>query len=85
MGALRTCCGYYCSFTALVGIYFFIVLAVFEYRGNSFVVQILQNLEAEEEGGVPPEQPDRHAKGSAFLILAIIQVVLVVACYMCAA
>ena len=26
MGALKTCCGLYCSLTSLVGVYFFIVV-----------------------------------------------------------
>ena len=41
MGVLRTCCGLYCAFTALVGIYFFVILAIMEFRGNTFLVQIV--------------------------------------------
>ena len=85
MGALRTCCGYYCSFTAIVGIYFFVVLAVLEYSGSAFLNQILQNIEKEEGEEHVPEQPDMKAKGQAFLILAVIQVFLVIGCYMCGA
>jgi len=42
MGAFKTCCGIYCAFTALVGIYFFIVIAIMEFKGNAFIVQVLQ-------------------------------------------
>jgi len=41
MGMLKTCCGFYCAMTALVGIYFFTVIAIMEMRGNQYFVQIL--------------------------------------------
>ena len=41
MGLLQTFCGFYCAMTSLVGIYFFLVLAVMEFRGNAFLVQIV--------------------------------------------
>ena len=62
MGALKTCCGFYCAMTAMVGIYFFLVLAIMEYRGNSFLLQIVQNEE--------DENIDNNVKGRTFLILA---------------
>ena len=34
MGALKTCCGLYYSLTSIVGVYFFIVMAIMNLRGN---------------------------------------------------
>ena len=72
MGFMKTCCGFYCSMTALVGLYFFIILAVMEYRGNAYLVQIVQNIEDENE-----PQIDHKMKGTAFIICAAVQAVLV--------
>ena len=52
MGALKTCCGFYCAMTSLVGIYFFIIIAVMEFRGNAYLKQIVQNVVEEEDGVV---------------------------------
>lgn len=49
---LQTCCGFYCAMTSLVGIYFFIILAIMEWRGNSYLTQIIQNVEPEVVDGV---------------------------------
>lgn len=57
MGALRTCCGYYCASVALVGVYFFILMAIMEFRGNTYIIQILQRIPCEnfdEETGKCP-------------------------------
>lgn len=67
MGVLRTCCGLYCAFTALIGIYFFVILAIMEYRGNTFLVQIVQMKE-----GAESVQPSNNEMGTAFLITAAI-------------
>ena len=85
MGLLKTCCGFYCSMTALVGVYFFIVLAIMEYRGNFYLTQIVQNVEDEHVDGklVKSEQISSDMKGTAFLITAAVQAVLVVICYFC--
>ena len=53
--------------TALVGLYFFIILAVMEYRGNAYLVQIVQNIEDENE-----PQIDHKMKGTAFIICAAV-------------
>ena len=34
---LLTCCGYYCSFSSLIGVFFFVVLAIMEVRKNPFL------------------------------------------------
>jgi len=49
MGALKTCCGFYCAMTSLVGIYFFLIIAIMEFRGNAYLTQIVQNV-IETEG-----------------------------------
>lgn len=73
MGALRTCCGLYCSFTALIGIYFFIVLAIMEYRENEYLMQILQKEHAGGDGDWREKDKEKaHMKGTAFLIVAAI-------------
>lgn len=42
MHAMRKCCGYYCAMIAVVGIFFYLVIAVMEYRRNQFVLYKLQ-------------------------------------------
>ena len=106
MGALRTCCGYYCASVALVGVYFFILMAIMEFKGNTYVLQVLQRIGcpgeswneeleiccAEDKGNtclnLPTEtqvveQPDPKKKGTAFLIMAGIELVLTFGCYWC--
>ena len=77
MGLFQTFCGFYCSMVALVGIYFFVVLAVMEFRHNQYFVQVLQHL--------PMNDTDKNTKdnGIAFLVLAVVQVVLAGACFAC--
>lgn len=41
MSALKTVCGFYCASVALVGIYFFIILAIMEFRGNTYLMQMV--------------------------------------------
>ena len=72
MSAFLTCCGFYCSFTALIGIYFFIVLGIMEWRKNPFLTY---------EYNHPPM--DYKAKMSAFFIVAAIEVVLCILCFLC--
>ena len=87
MGMLQTCCGFYCAMTSLVGIYFFIILAIMEYRGNSFLVQIIQNVESEIDSVTKvvtiPEQINNNTKGTAYIITAAIQVIFTGLCYWC--
>ena len=47
MNALKTCCGYYCASVALVGVYFFVIMAIMEFKGNSYLIQILQHQSCE--------------------------------------
>ena len=70
MSALLCCCGYYCGFTAAVGIYFFIVISIMELRINPFIVEEYNEGNARD-------------KAIAFAIFAIIEIVLVVACCAC--
>ena len=79
MSAFLTYCGFYCSFTALIGVYFFIVLSIMEFRGNPQVFYHWQW----QEGKTVAEQPSMNAKGVAFLILAGIELLLVILCYLC--
>ena len=85
MGVLRTVCGFYCAMTSLVGIYFFVVLAVMEFRGNAFLTQIVQNIveEDNESKKLVKHNLDNNQKGIAFLITAGIQLVFTIACYFC--
>ena len=73
--------------TSLVGIYFFIILAIMEYRGNSFLVQIIQNVESEIDPVTKklhiPDQIDNNEKGTAYIITAVIQIVFTGLCYWC--
>ena len=72
MGVFRTCCGFYCAFTALVGVYFFIVLAVMEWRKNPFLTFEYNK----------PQQSYKD-KRTAFFIVAAIEVVLCIVCFEC--
>ena len=72
MSAFVTCCGFYCAFTALVGIYFFIVLAIMEWRKNPFLTY---------EYNDPPQ--DYKTKMTAFFIVAVIEIVLCIGCFFC--
>ena len=72
MSAFLTCCGFYCAFTSLVGIYFFIVIAIMEYRKNPFLTY---------EYNVPKQ--DYANKYTAFFIVAAIEVVLCIGCFIC--
>ena len=47
MVSMKVCCGYYFSFTALVGIYFFIVLGIMYTRNNPFLMSNSEYAPAE--------------------------------------
>jgi hypothetical protein len=74
-----------------VGIYFYLVLAIMEYKG-SLTMKYIWNVEAEKNSDgdhkafTPGEGdiPDPKTKGLAFLILAGIEVLFVVGCLFCA-
>ena len=72
MSAFNTCCGFYCSFTSLIGVYFFIILGIMQYRKNPYLLK--------EKGG-PGQDPKQ--KGEAFFILAAIEFLFCVLCYLC--
>ena len=72
MSAFLTCCGFYCAFTALIGVYFFIVIAIMEARKNPYLTYEYNS----------PAQ-GYHDKMVAFLIVAAIEVVLCVLCFWC--
>ena len=42
MGLAKTCCGFYCASVALVGVYFFVIMAIMEFKGNTYIKQIVQ-------------------------------------------
>ena len=96
MGMMRTCCGLYCAMCSLVGIYFFIILAIMEWRGNQYLFQKVQ------ENDKMPQPADRNLtrieidnwqigeghdnqmiKGNAWIICAAINLVFTFACYIC--
>ena len=39
---LLTFCGYYCSFSSLVGVFFFLVIGIMEARKNPFLGEHIQ-------------------------------------------
>jgi hypothetical protein len=75
MVSMKVCCGYYCSFTALVGIYFFVVLGIMYSRENPF---LMANSEYKPETATGPD------KAAACFILAGINVVWVFVCFLAA-
>ena len=83
MGFLKTCCGFYCAMTSLVGIYFFLILAIMEFKGNAYLNQIVQNVEEGDEKNPTYRKLDMNSKGLAFLIVMVIQVAFTALCYWC--
>ena len=41
---MRMCCGYFCGASACVGIYFFMVLVIFETMNNTYLTEELQKI-----------------------------------------
>ena len=94
MGALKTCCGLYYSLTSIVGVYFFIVMAIMNLRGNMQVKYDWNAAENETKWttaiGFEPDayhqdkkQPDTTDKAIAYFILAAIQLGFAGACFVC--
>ena len=110
MAPWRTCCGYYCASVAAVGVYFFILMAIMEFRGNTYLVQVLQRASCENPSTVEIgmcctekwvdanpdnkngcsgadaeklEQPNPSTKGTAFIVFAVIELLLVFGCFYC--
>ena len=94
MSAFATLCGFYCALTSAVGIYFFLVLAIMEYKGN-LTLKYIWNVE-KPSGAVTDkdtgnfnlmfddEAPKQSTKGVAFLILAIVEAGFLIGCCVCA-
>ena len=47
MGAIRSCCGYYCAFIMFIGIFFFILTIILELTKNQYTLFKLQEFEFE--------------------------------------
>ena len=75
MVSFKVCCGYYCAFTALVGIYFFVVVGIMYSRENPF---LMSNSEYKPVSATGPD------KAAACFILAGINVVWVFVCFLAA-
>ena len=91
MSAFKTVCGFYCASVALVGVYFFIILAIMEFKGNTYLLQMVQNVAPDRtNGALPPQseidgmQYNTKTKGWAFMITAGVQVIIMAGCYFCA-
>ena len=41
----QKCCGFYCAMLACVGVYFYIMMAVFQTMNNTFVVEELEDFQ----------------------------------------
>jgi hypothetical protein len=92
MSAFATMCGFYCALTSAVGIYFYLVLAIMEFKGN-LTLKYIWNVERpavyKDEAGIfnvefDEEAPKQDMKGTAFLVLAIVEAVFLVGCCVCA-
>ncbi|CDW74278.1 UNKNOWN [Stylonychia lemnae] len=51
MGAIRSCCGYYCAFIMFIGIFFFILTIILELTKNQYTLFKLQEFDFEKENG----------------------------------
>ena len=49
MSFAKTCCGFYCAMTAAVGVYFFFILGIMEFRGNTYLTNVLQYVPCDEK------------------------------------
>jgi hypothetical protein len=47
MSFAKTCCGFYCAMTAAVGVYFFFILGIMEFKGNTYLTNVLQYVPCE--------------------------------------
>lgn len=87
MSFFATCCGFYCALTSAVGIYFYLVLAIMEYKGN-LTLKYIWNVEKPETTGTVEEldkvSPTMHDKATAFMILAGVEAAFLIGCLVCA-
>lgn len=87
MSFLATCCGFYCALTSAVGIYFYLILAIMELKGNLTLKYIWNTEKPEHSGDVEPMSDlmaDPHTKGIAFMILAGVEAAFLIGCLVCA-
>jgi hypothetical protein len=97
MTVAATLCGFYCALTSAVGIYFYLVLAIMEFKDNltlkyfwnverpkTDIFTLLPNGTKKFELLFAEHAPVQSEKGIAFLVLAIIEAVFVVGCCLCA-
>jgi len=86
MSFLATCCGFYCALTSAVGIYFYLVLAIMEYKGN-LTLKYIWNVEKPETTGTEEDMPAesfQHDKATAFMILVAVEAAFLIGCLVCA-
>jgi hypothetical protein len=94
MSAFSTLCGFYCALTSAVGIYFYLVLAIMEYKGN-LTLKYIWNVERPSGNTTDADKnsvynqfdalaPEQSMKGTAFLILAIVEACVLIGCCVCA-
>ena len=85
-----TFCGYYCSFSSLVGVFFFVVLGIMEARKNPFLGEHYHKKY--DYGHEIPEVDKKNEdkwkenftrRATVFFILAGINLVFMVTCYIC--
>ena len=87
MSFFATCCGFYCALTSAVGIYFYLILAIMELKGNLTLKYIWNTEKPATSGESEPMSElmaDPHTKGIAFLILAGIEAAFLIGCLVCA-
>lgn len=61
------CCGYFCSLMACIGVYFYIVMLVFQYMGNPFVMTMLEGLQQ-------PSSDDKNFKIAFFSAVIVSEI-----------
>ena len=93
MSAFATCCGFYCALISFVGIYYYLVLAIMEYRGN-LTLKYIWNVERPSDGfqdangnynsTFSDEAPNMTTKGQAFLVLVVVEICFLAGCLVCA-
>ena len=87
MSFFATCCGFYCALTSAVGIYFYLILAIMELKGNLTLKYIWNTEKPATSGESEPMSElmaDPHTKGIAFLILAGVEAAFLIGCLVCA-
>ena len=87
MSFFATCCGFYCALTSAVGIYFYLILAIMEFKGN-LTLKYIWNTEKPATSGTDEQMSelmaDPHTKGIAFMVLAGVEAAFLIGCLVCA-